>query len=111
MDLYSLPKDMLVKLICTIREDTEKKNKDDLELLEKIKPYVQRCKQPNCESIYINNDVSITDSSHRGLYRCHNCNETCCDDHKKWFKYGTLCLDCFDDYKKGKLIFESFRDE
>lgn len=43
MDLYSLPKDMLVKMISTIQEETEKKYKSHMELLQKIYPHLEKC--------------------------------------------------------------------
>lgn len=51
MDLYSLPKDMLVKMISTIQEETEKKYKFHVDFYEKVKSCVDRCSVPGCDAM------------------------------------------------------------
>lgn len=47
MDLYSLPKDMLVKMISTIREDTAKEYEPYKKVCQKLG--VSWCSYPKCE--------------------------------------------------------------
>jgi len=90
-DLYSLPKDILVKLISTIREDTIKEvtktvtnkyEKDKEELFDLIEIYliVSRCDETNCESKAIGNYTSEFYKC-KTFYKCNECRSFYCDKH------------------------------
>lgn len=82
MDLYSLPKDMLVKMISTIRKDMEKEYQPYKDVFEEIKPYLKRCMHHGCKAITIfkNYDEHIYLNCHFAS-SCRNCNELFCDKH------------------------------
>jgi hypothetical protein len=104
MDLYSLPKDMLIKLVSTIREDTIKEYTEKMEdlqirfnLMKEVSVnsqypiWVDKCSFLDCKGIYAS-DGRDYDASHNceEIFYCKNCDELFCDQHIKNF----LCAKC-----------------
>jgi len=77
MDLYSLPKDILIKLIYTIREDTIKEYEEKLQKLDILEESlnINWCNYPNCKSFVLDHRYFTND------YYCGNCEEMFCEDH------------------------------
>ena len=97
-DLYSLPKDMLVKLVSMIREDTIKEYEEKIELyqekncvMKNLKIY-HECSFPKCRAFQIIAGMrGIKHFNCKGIMRCRNCMEYFCDEH---IKEGFYCSDC-----------------
>ena len=99
-DLYSLPKDILVKLIFTISNEYEKrlqKIEDQLDELNKLnKVVVEKCSESNCEE-YCVHPKDCFDNCH--IYQCNMCQKDFCEKHIKYSCYSTdyRCQECFTD--------------
>ena len=81
-DLYSLPKDMLVKLICTIREDAIKEYEEKIEKLEnKLKFYKKvgflYCHEVDCDKKSWKGADEIEDE----FFYCNTCEDVYCESH------------------------------
>ena len=100
MDLYSLPKDILVKLVATIREDVVKEYAEKLEecqencreyrrLLNKITTMCN-CSHEGCEAFHT---YGFTYGYYKcdKFYYCQHCENGYCDNHIS--DYG-LCEKC-----------------
>ena len=76
--LHKLPKDLLVKLVATIREDTEKKY---VELLRQCSNSEHRfCKECDAFSITSQYDKDTIFNSHnRKFQACHACRSNFCE--------------------------------
>ena len=111
-DLYSLPKDMLVKLIATIREDTikeiSKKYEDQMkdlqiryDLMKEVSDYstypisVEQCSFPNCEAMWGSNGRD-TDSYYKCDDRdwCESCGKMFCQQHIIIDSNNIYCDNC-----------------
>lgn len=68
MNLHDLPKDMLVKLVSTIEEETKKKYEDEIrklrireslcnKFLQETGFHIEKCSFPKCESLWINQGI------------------------------------------------------
>ena len=89
MDLYSLNKDVLVKIICIVREDLEKEItiKDKIIEIAAVKYY--RCNVKGCEAFVVNGrfhkyPISI----------CHDCGICYCSKHNLNRIFADLCIRC-----------------
>lgn len=107
MDLYSLPKDILVKLISTIREDTIQEYSKKIEELDiklrlirevsynSIYPIeLSYCSFPDCKSISASN-YRDKDAFHNceDMVFCDLCADTFCDKHLN----DGVCSDCLEE--------------
>jgi len=105
-DLYSLNKDMLIKLVATIQQNTIQEYENKMEVLkERIRLheelntatdnnlYIFNCKSPNCSCLW-----GIAPSNHncyskcKEFFCCVSCHEVFCNFHIK----DSICLDCFN---------------
>ena len=81
-NLYSLPKDMLVKIISTIREDTIKEYEEKVQELEdKLKFYknveILYCHEEGCDKKGAKGGDEIGDD----YFYCNQCDEVFCESH------------------------------
>ena len=93
--LYSLPKDILVKLILCLKRDHERQNfllKKKLELCENLNIEFGECNEKHCEFVDL--------LGYGRLLRCFVCDEFSCEkhityadvcDHKVCSKHVTTC--------------------
>ena len=89
ISLHDMPKDMLIKLIATIREDTIQETfKDTMKLVEeglnsnhnhKYQPlgYLKSCKHSNCKYF----EISGYHQFHKDLKECDRCDNLLCSKH------------------------------
>jgi len=100
MSLYKLPKDLLVKLISTIRKDTveeyqEKINEKDKQInnlkyvLAEIKQIyrIEIYKCSYCDKYEVGDDLEY-------ITFCYQCQEECCPNHYNAVEGGLLCIKC-----------------
>jgi len=112
-NLYSLPKDLLIKLIARIRDDTEKEYEKKLEyykirfdLMDKSR-YSQRypigfneCTYPGCEAL----QAADGEYDHLATYKCKDieiceiCEHEYCDKHIQYdpIEYSYACENCIN---------------
>ena len=105
INIYSLPKDLLFKLICTIREDLDKKYQNEIKELEEglkeCEIFIDRCRNEGCSKFNImKNGLNFYEQ----LYSCAYCWETfyCVDHLDNFFIYANesegaeyyICRDC-----------------
>ena len=93
LNLYNLPKDILVKLICEIRQELEQENEKlnkNLQIYKDEEILVLKCKHPDCGVIEIGRKgVHLYGVC---LYVCKICRGNVCDKH---VDFGTgMCLEC-----------------
>ena len=93
MDLYSLPKDILVKLVATIREDVVKEYEEYkvkcLEYERILKEIsVVKCSKENCKAYAINNRIQLPYNTDKIIY----CNGK------------TFCREHYDEYIKNLYL-------
>ena len=77
MDLYSLPKDMLVKLVSTIKEDVSKDYEEKIKTLEeKLALYdsIELLSCIFCEKTYPENDI-VYHVDEANIYICKFCHK------------------------------------
>ena len=105
VDLYKLPKDILVKLLATIREDAKKEcEKEMRKIFDKLKNSsnwgLSECHFKDCKkyAIYYYGDV-LYSNSEESFSCCHNCFDNYCYDHSKMRKIEgePYCVECFED--------------
>ena len=104
--LYDIPKDMLVKLICTIRDDINNewtKKYKDLEIrynlmrqvsINSRNPiYIESCSFPGCQSLMCSNDRD-TDFYHNcdDMRYCDGCETLFCNKHREGYFCGSCRL-------------------
>ena len=92
--LYKLPKDLLVKLISHIQEDTEERCKNDTKTIikdiikeNKFEDYLEICDNENCKRLILLEGCCKNYGN--GCYLCHKIFCDICTD-----KIATECLDC-----------------
>jgi hypothetical protein len=98
-ELYKLPKDMLVKLIFTIQEETEKKCKEKYEKIivkdnyERL--FMIKCEECDCFILFKNGEVyySSTDYKIEDFRHCDYCGcKTYCKTHLHLLDFkGKFC--------------------
>ena len=87
-NLHDMPKDMLIKLIATIREDAVKETfKDTMKLVEErlnsnkhrsaSLMYLHSCKNSDCKYF----EISEYYHTHKHLKKCYRCGNLYCDKH------------------------------
>ena len=100
MSLYKLPKDLLVKLISTIREETIKEKEKEINNKEK---QINHYKSLIAEIITIYNiniyKCNFCDRYEVGddlyyIISCCQCQIECCSEHYKTIEGGLLCINC-----------------
>ena len=100
MSLYKLPKDLLVKLISTIRKDTveeyEEKIKEKDKQINNLKYILAEVRQMYRFEIY---ECSYCDKYEVGddleyITFCYQCHKECCSDHYNVVEGGLLCVEC-----------------
>ena len=110
MDLYSLPKDMLVKLISTIREDTIKeitsKYREKIDFVsyvlesENETNSLTECDFPGCNSM----EIGITNEDYsfgcKYMIWCNKCSRYICDRHPIKTEIG--CIICAKNVDEKK---------
>jgi len=92
-NLYKLPKDILIKLIITIEEDTRKKYENEIyKLKTNIMLYgdIYECKFCDRYDVWDRNTI----------YPCDICFKDCCRTHNKGKMPFIYCMDCYNTYKK-----------
>jgi len=111
MDLYSLPKDILVKLVSTIREDTIKevtseyeekfadfnnKYRDKILKMTILEHYFEifHCSFPNCRTLLMNGEYDISVIGSYDYYQCRRCNNYCCINHGDDYIDNSICHKC-----------------
>lgn len=94
-ELYKLPKDILVKLITTIQEQTKKQLREDVKkeyssqlrnVFEKMvlggQCYVSRCSYIDCDKYIVNDEGgNKLYSNSENFSTCYNCFVVLCEDH------------------------------
>lgn len=102
MDLYSLLKDMLVKMISTIQEETEKKYKDYESYKRKwktIKSEVICCSFPDCDAMMLSRSRIMLKCYE--IRQCVDCSSLICNKHLLEFFGSPLCKECFHNQEKN----------
>jgi hypothetical protein len=109
MDLYDLPKDMLVKLVATIREDSHKDLKAEKKKLKrKLKEVIElgnigiyKCSGNKCESTYMfTHRYHEKSREFENFKNCDLCNEDYCSKHIFKIEEGNICESCKDEEYK-----------
>ena len=80
-NINSLPKDILIKLISTIKKDTEKKLLDIIVRLETYNGQITRCWIEDCDAIKIIVDWKYKYSNTDGFDNCEYCYKIFCNKH------------------------------
>ena len=103
MDLYSFPKDILVKMLSTIREDTKKDYEIYKNKWEKIENNSNVLKCSNCSSFTIEYILNIECEE---INNCYSCSKLFCDNcYLKGIDGNYSCLKCYEFLKRK----ESFK--
>lgn len=105
--LQKLPKDLLVKLVATIREDTKKKYVD---LLKQCAGSTHHfCREKTCDAFAITSeceweDCEIFNSHNRKFRACSMCEASFCEIHDGIMECVSckklLCYLCYEKYEK-----------
>lgn len=110
--LNKLPKDLLIKLVVTIREDTKKKY---VELLRQTGSKTYLCEEQTCKAFVITNDYSgdpendyvIFNSDNRKFRACSICKSNFCEIHDQIMECVSckklLCCSCYEKYERKKF--------
>ena len=98
VDLYKLPKDILVKLILTIEEETENRCRNDIE--NKSNHNIEQCLLCNAVRISLvnkNNEIAYTNTE-VSFVQCDVCSDIFCENHI--IKDGNLylCEECSNSF-------------
>ena len=98
MELYSLPKDILIKLISTIREDTIKEYDEKIKFIKEEFNHcisIEKCSFLNCDAtLFLDKHINFPN-----CYKCYfmGCCKGClkyyCNKHLK-FDNGYYCIEC-----------------
>jgi len=102
-DLYSLPKDMLIKLVSTIREDTIKEVTDKYEekfnFIMKSGNFIDECDFSDCDSLRILNNINGIKHFKCEEFRvCRECIRIHCDKHFIKTEKGYYCEECREKF-------------
>lgn len=101
MDLHSMNKDMLIKLIQTCRKDLEEENKKQIDLLKQCDEEGVKfdvCKTCN-KLLYMSKDGRYF--SFAGCYTCWRCRKFLCEEHRICvLRDGMQCTECDECNKK-----------
>jgi hypothetical protein len=89
MSLYELNKDMLIKLIMTIQEDTSKELNEIIDFLISCPRNFKKCEMENCKALGISekivgvllNDINLVPLRCNYIKQCDNCLKIYCDKH------------------------------
>jgi hypothetical protein len=117
-DLYSFPKDILVKLVATIQDNTEKRyesqiaslkiDKEIVDILKKqLRTHVFKCNDTKCGNFLVILSTSICAKNGPNLLICIKCSKIAyCMNHyipemTMVSTYEGICNDCF---KKHNLL-------
>jgi len=102
MDLYKLPKDMLVKLVAEIREDVKEEYEEKLRKVNvKIDKAVEagifyyHCSKNNCENFYAMTEFGEMDED---FFYCEDCEREYCNNHTYLCDYCDIvyCQNCYE---------------
>ena len=93
-DLYSLPKDMLVKLVSTIREDTVKEYEEKLKDLEEELKIYEKVELAYCDILECPKKWPNTKAYNDDYLLCWNCGGVFCKDHIKMYPKLCFCEEC-----------------
>ena len=103
-----MPKDMLVKLVSTIKEETIKEYEEKMEeykakfnfvkeFAKKSGVHIKECSFPNCNATRIYDRYQLQDFTFDFIISCKECNKFYC---KKHLANELYCVDC-----KGNFIY------
>ena len=100
MDLYKLPKDMLVKMVSEIRKDVEKEYeiyKTKVIKAEEAGVYFQKCNAKDCVNLYAKVKSARIDDD---FFYCEFCDKEYCDDHQYYCDScdGWYCIYCHKEH-------------
>ena len=123
IDLYKLPKDVLVKLITTIQEQTKEEIIEDFKEQCSEEGKVYECM--DCDNFCIYDGLygrKLYKYKKISLYDCNSCQDRYCENHKdKLVKYQEmngarrilqLCEECTKGYiEQGKELSELFETD
>jgi len=98
MDLYKLPKDMLVKMITEIRKDVEKEYeiyKIKVKKAEEAGIYFQKCNTKDCVNLYAK--IEYIEGN---FFFCVLCEKEFCEEHKNYCEScdDFYCLNCRNEH-------------
>lgn len=121
MSLCSLSKDVLIKLVTTIQEDTKKDMKEKYE--EKIEDLstrlrliqdisiidIHECCIPKCKSVKVFNGRQYAYSGCKEIFSCKHCYNLVCDKHcYKLYRICPKCLENLINLIKVEIYFQFF---
>jgi len=103
MNLYNLPKDMLVKMVTEIQNDIKKDTEKEIEILKKKLELVNylgeyfSCHQYECENFYI---IDKSDKIQGDAYYCYMCMFIFCKNHIKICNFCSqkICKNCYENH-------------
>ena len=113
VDLYKLPKDVIVKLFLTLQDDIQEENKAYLDkLIQNVNVHlgcdiIMKCELDDC-SRYNLSDTTLDGNLNTDVIHCVGCNSYYCWEHKnrhhvksKLIGSFFVCEDCY-----GKTYYE-----
>jgi hypothetical protein len=102
-DLYKFPKDVLIKMLSTIKEDTEKIYLDEISKMQNMMKYIEHCKLKDCFNFIVYSDTPTRkDYKYKNTIfcRCFLCNALYCKDHASGLETFT-CISCLNNHSEA----------